>query len=71
MNLVIFKKGYRNNLLFYVLSNNKQLFKFSTCSSLNKIIPKNLKNRKKTSQDWLTRHLNDPYVKLAKIEQYR
>lgn len=36
-----------------------------------KVVPKNLKGKSKSSQDWLTRQLNDPYVKLAKQHQYR
>lgn len=34
-------------------------------------MPKSLKGRSKSSQDWLTRQLNDPYVKLARHENYR
>ena len=45
---------------------------FSTSVKLNKkIVPSNLKSRGKSSQDWLTRQLNDPYVKKAKIDNYR
>lgn len=36
-----------------------------------KKLPQNLKNRTKSSQEWLTRHLNDPYVKRANMENYR
>ena len=46
--------------------------KFSTTNELlNKIVPKNLKGKKKSSQEWLTRQLNDPYVKMASINNYR
>lgn len=44
---------------------------FSTSSVANKIVPKNLKGRKTSASDWLTRQLNDPYVKLAKFRQFR
>ncbi|XP_042206959.1 rRNA methyltransferase 2, mitochondrial-like [Homarus americanus] len=44
---------------------------FCTSSVTNKVIPKKLKARSRSSQDWLTRQLNDPYVKLAKYEQFR
>ncbi|KAK4313426.1 hypothetical protein Pmani_015235 [Petrolisthes manimaculis] len=36
-----------------------------------KMVPRNLKGRSKSSQDWLTRQLNDPYVKLRNYKQYR
>nr|XP_045594871.1 rRNA methyltransferase 2, mitochondrial-like isoform X2 [Procambarus clarkii] len=48
-----------------------QTLQFCTSSVTNKVIPKNLKGRSKSSQDWLTRQLNDPYVKLAKHNQFR
>ncbi|XP_068219127.1 rRNA methyltransferase 2, mitochondrial-like [Palaemon carinicauda] len=44
---------------------------FHTSSALSKIVPKSLKGKSKSSQDWLTRQLNDPYVKLARYEHYR
>lgn len=34
-------------------------------------VPNNLKGRKKSSQEWLTRQLSDPYVEKAKIMNYR
>lgn len=37
----------------------------------NKIVPNNLKGKSKTSQDWLTRQLNDPYVQRARKFNYR
>ncbi|ROT60601.1 putative ribosomal RNA methyltransferase CG11447-like [Penaeus vannamei] len=48
-----------------------QIASLSTSSVTCKVIPKNLKGRNKSSQDWLQRQLNDPYVKLAKYEHYR
>lgn len=44
---------------------------FYTSAISRKIVPKSLRGRGKSSQDWLTRQLNDPYVKLAQREQYR
>ncbi|CAL4154151.1 unnamed protein product, partial [Meganyctiphanes norvegica] len=41
---------------------------FCTSPILRKVIPK---KKGKSSHDWLTRQLNDPYVKLAKFDQYR
>lgn len=46
---------------------------FSNCQILckdnaNKL---KLKGRKRSSQEWLARQLADPYVKWAKVEQYR
>ncbi|XP_045122027.1 rRNA methyltransferase 2, mitochondrial-like isoform X2 [Portunus trituberculatus] len=46
-------------------------FYFCTSCAVCKTVPKNLRGRNKSSQDWLTRQLNDPYVKLAKQHQYR
>lgn len=43
-------------------------------TSLNvckKIIPNNLKGKKVSSQHWLTRQLQDPYVEKAKFMNYR
>jgi hypothetical protein len=36
-----------------------------------KTVPKNLKGKSKSSQEWLTRQLNDPYVKKAQEMNYR
>lgn len=44
---------------------------FSTSCAVCKTVPINLRGRGKSSQDWLTRQLNDPYVKLAKQHRYR
>uniref|UniRef100_A0A1I8NE31 rRNA methyltransferase 2, mitochondrial n=1 Tax=Musca domestica TaxID=7370 RepID=A0A1I8NE31_MUSDO len=44
----------------------------ATCSKLGaKQIPNNLKGRSKSSQEWLTRQLADPYVEKAKMMNYR
>ncbi len=42
-----------------------------TSSIKQKIIPKNLKGKSKSSQEWLLRQLNDPYVKKAQEMNYR
>lgn len=42
---------------------------FHRTSYYLKIIPSGLKD--KSSHAWMTRHLNDPYVKRAKMENYR
>ncbi|XP_055543494.1 rRNA methyltransferase 2, mitochondrial [Wyeomyia smithii] len=39
--------------------------------SLGKLVPTNLKGKKKSSQEWLTRQLNDPFVERAKMMNYR
>lgn len=39
--------------------------------SLAKIVPNNLKGRSKSSQEWLTRQLTDPFVERAKMMNYR
>ncbi|KAL3211200.1 hypothetical protein MRX96_000879 [Rhipicephalus microplus] len=36
-----------------------------------KVQPHNLKGKSKASQDWLTRQLNDPYVKQSRYDNYR
>jgi hypothetical protein len=38
---------------------------------LDKEVPKDLKGRSKSSQEWLTRQLADPYVEKAKMLNYR
>lgn len=44
---------------------------FSTVGALFKETPNNLKGRKKSSQEWITRQLKDPYVEKSKLENYR
>lgn len=44
---------------------------FCTTPVANKIIPDNLKGKSASSQAWLTRQLNDPYVKMARYRNYR
>uniref|UniRef100_A0A8D8NXG9 rRNA methyltransferase 2, mitochondrial n=1 Tax=Culex pipiens TaxID=7175 RepID=A0A8D8NXG9_CULPI len=39
--------------------------------SFSKVVPTNLKGKKKSSQEWLTRQLNDPFVERAKMANYR
>uniref|UniRef100_A0A0K8VUB2 rRNA methyltransferase 2, mitochondrial n=1 Tax=Bactrocera latifrons TaxID=174628 RepID=A0A0K8VUB2_BACLA len=43
----------------------------STQNCLAKQIPRNLKGRSKSSQEWLTRQLADPYVEKAKMMNLR
>ncbi|XP_053695964.1 rRNA methyltransferase 2, mitochondrial [Sabethes cyaneus] len=43
----------------------------TSIKSLGKIVPSNLKGKKKSSQEWLTRQLNDPFVERAKMLNYR
>lgn len=46
--------------------------KFSTsCRTLAKVIPKNLKGKSVSSQLWLQRQLSDPYVEKARMLNYR
>ncbi|KAK8782523.1 mitochondrial rRNA methyltransferase 2 [Amblyomma americanum] len=40
-------------------------------AALLKVQAQNLKGKSKASQDWLTRHLNDPYVKQSRYDHYR
>ncbi|XP_013785007.1 rRNA methyltransferase 2, mitochondrial-like [Limulus polyphemus] len=44
---------------------------YHVSSFLNKIQPQNLKNKSKSSQEWLSRQLNDPYIKKARYHNYR
>ncbi|KAK9754714.1 FtsJ-like methyltransferase [Popillia japonica] len=44
---------------------------FCTSSIFFKKVPSNLKGRSVSSQQWLTRQLNDPYVEKAKFMSYR
>ncbi|GAB6021042.1 hypothetical protein CHUAL_003677 [Chamberlinius hualienensis] len=58
-----FSKNYlRSALQFHCLSERFYATKNN---------PTNLKKWSKSSQDWMIRHLNDPYVKRAKMENYR
>lgn len=43
----------------------------STTYQLSKELPKNLKGRNKSSQEWLMRQLADPYVEKARRLNYR
>lgn len=49
---------------------NKRNFSFSNVLRV-KQIPKNLKGKSKSSQEWLIRQMADPYVEKAKIMNYR
>lgn len=42
-----------------------------TACTLAKAVPNNLKGKSKSSQEWLTRQLTDPYVERAKMLNYR
>lgn len=42
----------------------------TTCS-LRKIVPNNLSGKSKSSQEWLTRQLNDEYVRKSRYDNYR
>lgn len=39
--------------------------------TLAKVVPNNLKGRSKSSQEWLTRQLTDPFIEKAKMMNYR
>lgn len=43
----------------------------SSAQSLAKVVPSNLKGKSKSSQQWITRQLNDPFVERAKMLNYR
>lgn len=43
----------------------------STSYQLSKELPKNLKGRSKSSQEWLIRQLADTYVEKARMLKYR
>jgi hypothetical protein len=43
----------------------------STSYQLSKQLPKDLKGRSKSSQEWLIRQLADPYVEKARMLNYR
>lgn len=43
----------------------------STYYQLYKEVPRDLKRRSKSSQEWLTRQLTDPYVEKARRLNYR
>ena len=64
------------NLLSLTASNNsKNIFKICSSqisTSVSYLVkPNNLKGRNNTSQKWLCRQLNDPYVNRAKLENFR
>lgn len=65
---IITKLGYIMNYysrIFLIIRN------LHTYSTLFREIPQNLKGKKHSSQLWLTRQIQDPYVELAKRENYR
>ena len=43
----------------------------TSAKDIAKVVPTNLKGKSKSSQEWLTRQLSDPFVERAKIENYR
>lgn len=65
---IIIKLGYIMNYysrIFLIIRN------LHTYSTLFRETPQNLKGKKHSSQLWLTRQIEDPYVELAKRENYR
>lgn len=40
-------------------------------NAFKKVVPNNLKGKKVSSQHWLTRQLQDPYIDKAKLMNYR
>lgn len=62
-----------------ILKRSISVFQFSNLtikhihltSSVFKIVPNNLKGKSKSSQEWLTRQLNDVYVKKSRYYNYR
>lgn len=51
----------------------KSIRKFHIYTNLHlaKVVPTNLKGKSKSSQEWITRQLSDPYVERAKMLNYR
>ncbi|XP_041363864.1 rRNA methyltransferase 2, mitochondrial-like [Gigantopelta aegis] len=69
---VLYKCTHQRSFIFLNIKNQTAVSKlFSTSRCHQKIIPKNLKGMKKSSQMWLKRQLNDPYVEKAKMEHLR
>lgn len=52
-----------NNILIF------SVLKFSTSEVMCKKMP--TKSKSLSSNNWLRRHLNDPYIELAKMQNYR
>lgn len=46
-------------------------FKTIVSRSFASKVPTNLKGKKKSSQEWLTRQLTDPYVERAKVRKLK
>ncbi|GJQ72355.1 hypothetical protein Trydic_g3441 [Trypoxylus dichotomus] len=63
-------KLYRT-ILYPKLFGNRLHRLIHTCCILQKKIPSNLKGKGVSSQQWLVRQLNDPYVEKAKLLNYR
>ena len=53
------------------IASNSVTRKLTSSHQLYKEIPKTLKGRSKSSQEWLMRHLADPYVEKARMLNYR
>lgn len=51
--------------------NSLTMRKLHTCITLFRQTPENLKGKKHSSQLWITRQIQDPYVEMAKRENYR
>ena len=67
MKSVCYVNGQGLDMLFSKLSAS-----FHTSPKfLVKVKPNNVKGKNVTSQQWLRRQLNDPYVQRARIESYR
>lgn len=60
-----------SNKLHYASPTTQQSSMLHTSSSLSKVVPTRFKPRSSSANTWLTRQLNDPYVKKAHKLSYR
>lgn len=44
---------------------------YTSALNLTKETPNNLKGKSHSAQRWLTRQLSDPFVQMAKMQNYR
>ncbi len=70
-NLFVLANSGTGNGIIGIYSSQNYTRQLSTCRTLMKKHLANTKGKSVTAQKWLTRQINDPYVKRARYDSYR
>nr|CAD7420998.1 unnamed protein product [Timema poppensis] len=67
----VLRPHLRSSLQLKTTSDHALAAGVATSAKAEKQVPTNLKGRSKSSQEWLSRQLADPYVEKARMSNYR